>query len=49
MKRFLVILIFLTFAASAEVVITEGDYMYTAVSAKADSEGVFYFTQLFYR
>ncbi|HBU79892.1 MAG TPA: CAP domain-containing protein [Muricauda sp.] len=27
----------------------EGDYMYTAVSAKADSEGVFYFTQLFYR
>ena len=29
MKRFLVILIFLTFAASAEVVITEGNYLYT--------------------
>ncbi|MCR9228326.1 MAG: CAP domain-containing protein [Flavobacteriaceae bacterium] len=27
----------------------EGDYFYTAVSAKADSKGVFYFTQLFYR
>lgn len=27
----------------------EGDYFYTAVSAKKDSQGIFYFTQLFFR
>ena len=29
MKKFLIIFLFLTFAASAEEVITEGSYMYT--------------------
>ncbi len=27
----------------------EGDYAFSAVSAKPNSEGIFYFTQLFYR
>lgn len=29
--------------------VMEGDFLYTAVSAKADSSGTLYFTQLFYK